>query len=85
MHNPEAPIGKLAISAAVVALVTYFYVGLNLKIRDVAWLGIAYLIFAGVLIAYLWLTPRNEPLDFWSEIFSYFPYAAIIGMWLWFG
>ena len=85
MRNPEARVGKLAISAAVVALVTYFYAGLNLKIRDVAWLGIAYVIFAGLLIAYLWLTPGSEPVDFWSEIFSYSPYVVLVGMWLRFG
>ena len=83
MRNPEAPVGKLATSAAVVAFVTYFYVGLNLKVRDVAWLGIAYVTFAVLLIAYLWLTPRNAPLDFWSEILPYSPFVVLVGLFLW--
>ena len=85
MRNPEAPVGKLATSAAIVAFVTYFYAGLNLKIRDVAWLGIAYVTFTALLIAYLWVTPRNEPLDYWADMFSYSPYAVLVGLWLWFG
>ena len=85
MRNPEAPVGKLATSAAVVAFVTYFYIGLNLRVRDVAWLGIVYLVFTCLLIAYLWVTPKNEPLDFWAETYSYSPYVVLIGLFVWFG
>jgi heme/copper-type cytochrome/quinol oxidase subunit 4 len=83
IKNPEAPIGKLAISAGVVAFVTYFYIGLRLAVRDFAWLGFAYVAFTICLIAYLWVTPKNEPLDFWSEIFSYSAYIFLVGLWLW--
>jgi hypothetical protein len=84
MKNPEAPVGKLATSVLFVAFLTYMYIGLNKKAQDVAWLGIAYVIVTTLLIAYLWVTPKNEPLDYWSEKFSYSPYVVFVGMWLWF-
>jgi hypothetical protein len=84
MRNAKAPIGSLAVSLAVVGLVTYFYIGLNLKVRDVASLGIAYVAFTAALIAYLWVSPKNELLNFWAKTFSYSPYVVLIGMWLWF-
>ena len=84
MMRPEPPLVKLAVSVAIVAFLTYFYVGLNLKVRDVAWLGIAYVAFTIALIAYLWVSPKNEALNFWADKFSYSPYVVLIGMWLWF-